>query len=104
MLFRLFGSASVRYTKRIASLKLRHKEHNNDPYALHNNTINLIQWNETTVHILTSYIKYHPCVHWPLEYSRDEGYSPSPRDPAELRKEAIFCHIVFTSDLCAKYE
>ena len=27
-----------------------------------------------------------------------------PSDPAELRKDAIFCHIVFTSDLCAKYE
>ena len=32
-------SAGARYTKSIASLELRHKEHNNDPYSLHNNTI-----------------------------------------------------------------
>ena len=32
-------SAGALYTKSIASLELRHKEHNNDPYPLHNNTI-----------------------------------------------------------------
>ena len=32
-------AAGARYTKSIASLELRHKEHNNDPYSLHNNTI-----------------------------------------------------------------
>ena len=31
--------AGARYTKSIAILELRHKEHNNDPYSLHNNTI-----------------------------------------------------------------
>ena len=28
--------AGARYTKWIASLELRHKEHDNDPYPLHN--------------------------------------------------------------------
>ena len=43
--FRLFWQnvnayrSGARYTKSIASLELRHKEHNNDPYSLHNNTI-----------------------------------------------------------------
>ena len=32
-------TAGARYTKSIASRELRHKEHNNDPYPLHNNTI-----------------------------------------------------------------
>ena len=36
-------SAGARYTKRIASLELRHKEHNNGPYPLHNNTIDSTQ-------------------------------------------------------------
>ena len=31
--------AGALYTKSIASLELRHKEHNNDLYSLHNNTI-----------------------------------------------------------------
>ena len=31
--------AGARYTKWTASLELRHKKHNNDPYPLHNNTI-----------------------------------------------------------------
>ena len=35
--------AGARYTKSIASLKLHHKEHNNDPYFLHNNTIDFTQ-------------------------------------------------------------
>ena len=37
------ASAGARYTKWIASLELRHKEHNNDPYPLHNNTIDFTQ-------------------------------------------------------------
>ena len=36
-------TAGARYTKSIASLELRHKEHNNDPYPLHNNTIDFAQ-------------------------------------------------------------
>ena len=36
-------SAGARYIKSIASLELRHKEHNNDPYSLHNNTIDFTQ-------------------------------------------------------------
>ena len=35
--------AGARYTKSIANLELRHKEHNNDPYFLHNNTIDFTQ-------------------------------------------------------------
>ena len=35
--------AGARYTKSIASLELRHKEHNSDPYSLHNNTIDFTQ-------------------------------------------------------------
>ena len=35
--------AGPRYTMWIASLELRHKEHNNDPQPLHNNTINFTQ-------------------------------------------------------------
>ena len=35
--------AGARYTKWIASLELRHKEHSNDPYPLHNNTIDFTQ-------------------------------------------------------------
>ena len=35
--------AGARYAKSIASLELRHKEHNNDPYSLHNNTIDFTQ-------------------------------------------------------------
>ena len=35
--------AGARYTKSIASLDLRHKEHNNDPYSLHNNKIDFTQ-------------------------------------------------------------
>ena len=35
--------AGARYTKSIASFELRHKEHNNDPYSLHNNTIDFTQ-------------------------------------------------------------
>ena len=35
--------AGARYTKSIASLKLRHREHDNDPYSLHNNTIDFTQ-------------------------------------------------------------
>ena len=35
--------AGARYTKSIASLELRHKEHNNDSYPLHNNTIDFTQ-------------------------------------------------------------
>ena len=31
--------AGAQYTKSIASLELCHKEHNSDPYSLHNNTI-----------------------------------------------------------------
>ena len=51
--------AGAWYTKSIASLELRHKEHNNDPYSLHNNTIDFTQQNETIVHILTWYIEHH---------------------------------------------
>ena len=36
-------SAGARYTKWIESLELRHKERNNDPYPLHNNTIGFTQ-------------------------------------------------------------
>ena len=54
------GLAGARYTKWIASLELRHKEHNNDSYPLHNNTIDFTQKNETIVHILTWYIEHHP--------------------------------------------
>ena len=54
--------AGARYTKWIASLELRHKEHNNDSYPLHNNTIDFTQKNETIVHILTWYIEHHPGV------------------------------------------
>ena len=39
----LRSSAGARYTKSIASLELRHKENNNDPYSLHNNTIDFTQ-------------------------------------------------------------
>ena len=35
--------AGARYTKSIVSLELRHKEQNNDPYSLHNNTIDFTQ-------------------------------------------------------------
>ena len=35
--------AGARYTKSIASLELGHKEHNNDPYSLHNNTIDFTE-------------------------------------------------------------
>ena len=35
--------AGAQYTKSIASLELRHKEHNNDPYSLQNNTIDFTQ-------------------------------------------------------------
>ena len=35
--------AGAWYTKSIASLELRRKEHNNDPYSLHNNTIDFTQ-------------------------------------------------------------
>ena len=35
--------AGARYTKSIPSLELRHKEHNNDPYSLHNNTVDFTQ-------------------------------------------------------------
>ena len=35
--------AGARYTKSIASLELRRKEHNNDPYSLFNNTIDFPQ-------------------------------------------------------------
>ena len=55
-----FSGAGARYTKWIASLELRHKEHNNDSYPLHNNTIDFTQKNETIVHILTWYIEHHP--------------------------------------------
>ena len=37
------GPAGARYTKSIVSIELRHKEHNNDPYSLHNNTIDFTQ-------------------------------------------------------------
>ena len=53
-------TAGARYTKSIASLELRHKELNNDPYSLHNNTIDFTLSNETIVHILTWYIEHHP--------------------------------------------
>ena len=33
----------ARYTKSLVSLELRHKEHINDPYSLHNNTTDLTQ-------------------------------------------------------------
>ena len=36
-------SAGARYTKSKDKLELRHKEHNNDPYSLHNNTIDFTQ-------------------------------------------------------------
>ena len=35
--------AGARYTKSIASLELRHKDHNNVAYSLHNNTIDFTQ-------------------------------------------------------------
>ena len=64
-LYRMAGlswnkTAGARYTKWIASLELRHKEHNNDSYPLHNNTIDFTQKNETIVHILTWYIEHTP--------------------------------------------
>ena len=52
-------SAGARYTKSIASLELRHKEHNNDPYSLHNNTIDYF----TVVSLVT----------WPLNGSEAAG-------------------------------
>ena len=36
-------STGTRCTKSIGSLELCHKEHNNDPYSLHNNTIYFTQ-------------------------------------------------------------
>ena len=63
--------AGARYTKWIASLELRHKEHNNDSYPLHNNTIDFTQKNETIVHILTWYIEHHP------ETDTSTNYMPS---------------------------
>ena len=35
--------AGARYTKSVASLKRRHKEHNIDPCSLHNSTIDFTQ-------------------------------------------------------------
>ena len=52
---KLQTTAGAQYTKSIASLELCHKEHNNDSFSLHNNTIE-----ETIEHILTWYIKHHP--------------------------------------------
>ena len=52
--------AGARYTKSIARHELRHKEHNNNPYSVHNNTIDFTRENETIVHILTWYIEHHP--------------------------------------------
>ena len=60
--------AGARYIKSTASLELRHKDHNNHPYSLHNNTIDFTQQNETIVHILTWYIEHHPCSHTAITY------------------------------------
>ena len=56
----MINGAGARYTKWIASVELRHKEHNDDSYPLHNNKIDFTQENETIVHILTWYIEHHP--------------------------------------------
>ena len=81
--------AGARYTKSIASLELRHKEHNNDPYSLHNNTVE--RGNSAYIDLV---YQASPTA-WPQLASLKRSPSRTPKRTRTSQLNLITGHLIF---------